>query len=319
MSRIRFNSKPPMGIGSRIIGTLFFFFFFAMGALFCVFIGRECYLNFQTRGWPTAECVIVESRVEENRRNSDNPYQFVVRYEFQWQGRTYSSTNWARKNTGFSEYSKAERMAGHYALDTKSTCLVNPSDPSTSILEKPTLWIGLVVFLPLIFVGIGLIGITAMWRSVEVKEKPEERILSNRPALNARGTKLGRVAGAVFFSFFLVIGSVVTYLSLCAARDGIARPTGRRRLAEFFPAMCKLTAAKSTTYSVDVLYSYEFNGREYRSNRYGFMTGSSSGYKGKAEIAARYQPGAKSTCYVNPADPLEAVLHRGFTATCGSG
>jgi len=317
MSRIRFNSKPPMGIGSRIIGTLFFFFFFAMGALFCVFIGRECYLNFQTRGWPTAECVIVESRVEENRRNSDNPYQFVVRYEFQWQGRTYSSTNWARKNTGFSEYSKAERMAGHYALDTKSTCLVNPSDPSTSILEKPTLWIGLVVFLPLIFVGIGLIGITAMWRSVEVKEKPEERILSNRPALNARGTKLGRVAGAVFFSFFLVIGSVVTYLFF-------VRPVLGVLAARNWPVVsCTIISSdvqrhrgsKSTTYSVDVLYSYEFNGREYRSNRYGFMTGSSSGYKGKAEIAARYQPGAKSTCYVNPADPLEAVLHRGFTAT----
>lgn len=33
-----------------------------------------------------------------------------------------------------------------------------------------------------------------------------------------------------------------------------------------------------TTYSVDISYSYEVGGREYKSNRYGFMMGSSSGY-----------------------------------------
>ena len=40
------------------------------------------------------------------------------------------------------------------------------------------------------------------------------------------------------------------------------------------------------TYSVEILYRYRFEGREYHSNRYHFFTGSSSGYEGKARVVA---------------------------------
>jgi hypothetical protein len=69
----------------------------------------------------------------------------------------------------------------------------------------------------------------------------------------------------------------------------------------------------STTYSVNILYAYSIDGREYRSNRYGFMNASSSGYRGKKEIVRRYPAGTRFTAYVNPSDPTEAVIERGFT------
>lgn len=315
MSRIQNNSKQPLGLGGRIGGTLFFLVFFGMGLLFCVFIGREFFLNLQTRGWTPTECVIVESRVEENRQSSDNPYGFEVRYEYQWQGRTYSSSQWSRKNTRFDDYSKAQRLASQYVLDTKATCFVDPGTPRSAVLEKPTLWIGLAVLVPLIFVGVGLVGIIAIWRSGEAKEKSEERILSNRPALSERGTKLGRVACAIFFSVFFLIGSVVTYLVTVRPMMGILTARHwQETTCRILSSNVQSHRSKTTTYSVDVLYSFEFNGREYRSNRYGFTTGSSSGYKGKAEIVARYPAGTTAVCYVNPNDPTEAVLERGFTA-----
>jgi hypothetical protein len=68
-----------------------------------------------------------------------------------------------------------------------------------------------------------------------------------------------------------------------------------------------------TTYSIEVLYSYTVEGRQYTSNRYEFMGGSSSGYEGKAEVVAQYPPGNQAMCYVNPKDPTEAVLQPGFT------
>lgn len=316
MSRIRTNLKRPLGLGGRILGSLFFLVFFGMGSLFCFFIGREFYLNLQARGWAPTECVIVESRVEENRKKSENPYGFAVRYEYQWQGRNYSSTKWSRQDTRFNDYSKAQRLTSQYALDTKVTCLVDPKSPENAILEKPSLWIGLVVLFPLIFVGIGLIGVVAMWRSTETKEKPEENILSNRPALDAQGMRRGRVVGAVFFSFFFAIGAVVFFMFFVRPVFGVIS-------ARSWPAIpCTVVSSDvqrhrgsdSTTYSVDVLYAYELNGREFRSNRYGFMGGSSSGYKRKAAIVRQYPPGKKAVCYVNPSDPTEAVLHRGFTA-----
>jgi len=64
---------------------------------------------------------------------------------------------------------------------------------------------------------------------------------------------------------------------------------------------------------VNILYSYEFNGREFKANRYNFIGGSSSGSNRKYAIVAKYPPASRSFCYVNPADPTEAVLERGFT------
>src|SRR5262249_20058227 len=51
---------------------------------------------------------------------------------------------------------------------------------------------------------------------------------------------------------------------------------------------------------------------KYRSNQYHFMGGSSGGYNSKAAVVAQNPPGTRRVCYVNPADPNDAVLDRSF-------
>lgn len=68
----------------------------------------------------------------------------------------------------------------------------------------------------------------------------------------------------------------------------------------------------STTYSVHIEYVYEWNGVEYRSNRFGFASGSSSGYRQKAEIVRNFPPGHAFEAFVDPENPDQAVIHRGF-------
>ncbi len=67
-----------------------------------------------------------------------------------------------------------------------------------------------------------------------------------------------------------------------------------------------------STYSVDITYGYAWGGGEFTSDRYQFMTGSSSGYDGKAAVVEAHPPGSKITCYVDPTAPAEAVIHRGL-------
>ena len=75
------------------------------------------------------------------------------------------------------------------------------------------------------------------------------------------------------------------------------------------------SGGKGPTFSVKIIYRYDFNRREYQSNRYGIMGHfSSSGSSGKAEIVERYPAGSKSVCFVNPADPTESLLDRSITA-----
>src|SRR5262245_9530536 len=68
-----------------------------------------------------------------------------------------------------------------------------------------------------------------------------------------------------------------------------------------------------STYSVNVVFTYSVDGSEYRSDRYKFMGGSSSGYDSKAKVVAALPAGTRTTCWVNPADPTDAVVNRGFT------
>jgi hypothetical protein len=69
------------------------------------------------------------------------------------------------------------------------------------------------------------------------------------------------------------------------------------------------------TYSVDILYEYEAGGRVRRSNRYEFLGGSSGGSAAKEAIVAANPPGTQRSCWVNPDNPDDVVMHRGLSKT----
>lgn len=308
---ITFRAK---GIGGRLFGSLFFLVFLGMGLLFCGLLCREVYRSAQTYRWPAAECVVLESRVQEDR-NDEHPYRFQVRYEYQWQGQTFSSDKWSRHGGLYSDYGEAQQLVTRYPLDSKATCFVNPANPSEALLKRPSLWIGLLIFLPLVFVGIGGIGIVAMWS--KPGDAKREVAKSRAKPISSTGKSRAGVRFAVgFFALFFVIGAAVFYFitvrplaRVVAARDWVATP-------------CTIVSSRvqshrgdeGTTYRVDILYRYEVDGQEYRSSRYKFMGVASSGYQGKADVVSRYPAGSKQTCFVDPRNPTEAVLEPGLTA-----
>lgn len=54
--------------------------------------------------------------------------------------------------------------------------------------------------------------------------------------------------------------------------------------------------------------------RALASDRYQFVSVSSTGFGGKAAIVARLRADKRAECWVNPADPNDAVIERGPTA-----
>jgi len=127
-------------------------------------------------------------------------------------------------------------------------------------------------------------------------------------------TKSSKATPGCLFLFFFLIGGLITTLI------GFI-PAYRMIRAQQWPAVpCRILSSNvgshsdsdGTTYSIDIVYEYEAGGRVYESDRYDFMGGSSSGYRGKAAIVARHPPGSMAVCYVNPQRPEYAVLNRGF-------
>ncbi len=66
----------------------------------------------------------------------------------------------------------------------------------------------------------------------------------------------------------------------------------------------------STTYRVDIVYTYDVDWQTFQGDRYDFSIGSSSGYEGKAKVVEAHPPGSEVSCYYDPNDPSTSVINR---------
>ena len=97
-------------------------------------------------------------------------------------------------------------MVEKFRADSKSSCYVNPKAPSEAILLRGNPAFGLMIFLPLIFVAVGGVGMVAMWKRSSGPQKPAPLVL--QPKMAGAVTK-GAVA---FFGLFAVVGALGLYL-----------------------------------------------------------------------------------------------------------
>jgi len=131
-----------------------------------------------------------------------------------------------------------------------------------------------------------------------------------------RNKRKGRGCLGVFFGIFLLIGLGATGAMLLPIADILQARSWRETSCTILSSEVETHRGSkgSKTYSVAVSYEYLVDDQRYVSTRYKFVSGSTSGYDGKAEIVERLQPGTKTVCYVSRKNPAEAVIERGFTA-----
>ena len=309
------------GVAGRVGVTLFFLVWLAIPSAILVFMVRDTWKDWKTWQWRQTPCTVVRSGVGEP--TSDREYAFQVEYVYaagsagELEPARLTSTVYALKYKGAKDYADAQRLALRYPAGAQATCYVNPDNPRDAVLQRNGLAKGAMVLLPVFFIVIGAGGLWFTWRdrrpgwgsgSISGAAAASTGPISKRPSMSS---EWGLV---LFFCLFGGCGLVV----LIAMGAGTLKAIGARSWRAV-PATVESSAVRthrgdeSTTYSVDILYRYTIDGRTYKSNRYSFMGGSSSGYDRKREIVSRLRPGTPVTVYVNPADPTDAVLVRGFT------
>ena len=302
------NESEPASVRARLGLSLFFLVFFAIGMFSELLIIRQFAWAANQRLWKTVPCTIAASEVREG--GGESPYAFTVSYRYDYGGQRYTGSVYRRGYSASSKYFAAQNLVQRYPVSQGTVCYVNPKNPFEAVLKRDSPLIGLAALFPLIFVTVGVGGVYFLWR----KSPPEEARPIARAARSKKG--LGKPATAGICALFAIVGGAMLYPL------GI-RPIARTIDAKHWAATpCKVLRAEvgshsgddSTTYSIDILYEYTFNGRTYKCDRYDFMGGSSSGYEGKARIVEQYESAAQPICYVNPKNPSEAVLKRGFHA-----
>lgn len=297
------GSRQPATVVGRIGLSVFFLFFAGIGSFVLIFLGRELLKSAQMYRWLRSDCTILESLVEKGT-SSGNPYVFRVKYVYGGDVEGRTGTIYRRQYRGSSTYDDAAALVRRYPAGARSMCLVNPADPGDAVLERESLWPLPFLLIPLLFVGVGLGGIYFTWK------KPSAR------AVSVPSPARGRNMGAGFFLLFALFGAGFLIPLFVMPAWGIVRAQNWKAVPCTIISSQVRTHSDSdgSTYSIDILYRYVYEGKEYQSSRYKFMGGSSSGRSGKQRIVDRYRPGTKATCYVNPDAPYEAVIDRGFTA-----
>ncbi|MEN6307370.1 MAG: DUF3592 domain-containing protein, partial [Anaerohalosphaeraceae bacterium] len=304
-----YDSDKPDSVAGRLFATVFFMFFLGMGLLFEILLVREVVSVIHRRNWPVVSCRILESSVCQES-NSENPYRFAVKYDYQVNGTTYQSTRYQFKDSGSSDYAQIQKLAEHYQAGSETQCYVNPENPSQAILEQDSLGMACFILIPTVFVLVGAGGIYGTWF---YKPKPK----TQKAALpEAKGKIRKSQWGLLLFGFvFFAAGSGFSYIILVRPLLGIIHARG------WVETPCVIISGQvlshdsddGTTYSVDILYEYVYADKAYRSNRYDFMGGSSSGYQGKRRVVDKYLKLKNTVCYVNPESPNDAVLIRKLT------
>ncbi len=300
------NPATASGRAGRGCATLFFGVFFAMGALFTVFILGEALRELEPWTWPETRCTITASGVAETG-DDQRPYRAEVRYRYEIEGRSWEGARVVRTDQGSASFDRARRRAERYPPGASATCRVDPDHPSIAVLERRLPWIALVAAFPLIFVAVGAGGIWAVWRRAKPADGDGVASISQL-ARGRGGSRLMIIVGLIFVA--IGGGLVVPLFGLPALR--LAESLG------WSPTPCTVVASRlrswstddGTSYRADVLYEYSAGGRSWRSNRVDFFAILSSGRDAARSTLDRYPSGAEAVCFVDPDDPSRSVLER---------
>jgi uncharacterized protein DUF3592 len=300
------------GLPGKIFGSLFFLPFLAFGLWFTGLMVYGYFTSLRTLLWDETPCTILQSEVEEHpdAADSSEAYRFKVAYTYTVDGQRYTSDRYRHGYSGSSQIADARKLADRYPKGSPAVCYVNPDQPGSAMLRRPNFWAILALPFPLLFAAVGGGGLYMLWR-------PEgtQRLISG--GVEGISRRLGpRGCMTAFFAVFFLVGAGVSLFFLA--------PAVKVLRAKSWPATsCTILSSQvrthpsddgGPTFSVDVLYTYSYGGREYKSDRYQFLGGSSGGYQEKERIVRRLPPLTRIPCYVNPDEPAEAVLNRDFSS-----
>lgn len=136
----------------------------------------------------------------------------------------------------------------------------------------------------------------------------------NAPLLKKENTLVAKIVGTLFLSIFLIAGLAMVYpLSIRPIVETIHAHSWVKTPCHIMSAsVVTHDDSDGDTYSIAMTYRYRYNDTVYTSDIYDPVSMSSSGYASKKRKVQRYLQAGDTICYVNPQNPSEAVIIRGF-------
>lgn len=300
------SNGKQMGLGMSIVVTIFLSLFAAAGVMI---LGMGCW-NLGARemwhhDWPVVQAVVIDQKTKAPDGKRDTAYQAQITCRHQWEGHSYQVV---LTDDSSSDIHTATALLRDHPMGSTVLVRVNPQGLDQGELPGVNLKRGLMLLgAGVLFALISLAVIFGIW-----KQRSKAKVKTKAAQLNAPPNKqrMGWGAGVVLLSVFSGPGALVLYLCMGRPLLNMSRSSDWQQIpCVIESSQVREHSGEDTTYSPDIVYQYEWQGQNHRANRADFVDGSDS-TNGAAETVAAHPAGQKTICFVNPADPSEAVLAR---------
>lgn len=252
--------------------------------------------------WTRVPCRITGSEVAslgEGRYRRD-PYRARVTFEYQV-GEARLARAYESNIT--QDVSEAYAVRDAYRKGLATACFVNPAVPGEAALLRPSVTESAAFFAGALFVTAAV-----FWFYCLPQFRGTAKPTGSKSVLSRRRIGIFAFAIACLFGGLLIAEYVLPFVRHLQSQTWPAVPCA---VVES-NVMCHEVGGEIHLflYRTDVHYCYRVNGVEYHSNRYSFTEGGSLLASTRQRTARMFPRGLKVQCYVNPADPRDALLAR---------
>jgi len=126
--------------------------------------------------------------------------------------------------------------------------------------------------------------------------------------------------GSVFLvgATFLYFGEIGPRRAISAAQSWVETPCEILESSVIAERGESESGNSPDAYAIDIRFKYQFAGQEYLSDRYDFSELKDGNEDWKHQTVADHPPGTTTVCFVNPDNPAQAVIRRGFGPIAGN-
>jgi hypothetical protein len=156
MNQKPITSRQTNGISGAWCGVLFGGCFVTLASVFLVVIIVSMVIpTIGAQRWPSTQCTILTSKVEQHQGDDGPTYSPEITFEWTVDGEKYQGGQYyIRTFSGSRSY--ADSVVDQYKVGSVAECFYDPDDPSNAVLNRDIGWITfLIPLIPIVFLVVG--------------------------------------------------------------------------------------------------------------------------------------------------------------------
>jgi len=236
-------------------------------------------------------------------------YSLEGQLQYNYLGQQYVSDSLVAEDHKFLRLDLPVRLEQETPPGSNKTCFVNPSNPAQAVLFREG-YFNRIVLVVVWFLA--LIAITAFALLCQSKSPLREEVNKTRFKLKLAKLVAGSVAGLFLIGgVYGVVNNLINPLTRWHQARSWEKHSCAIEHADLNPFVCGVRGgAGCSVPNFSLIYSYEINGKIFKAARFDLLEDVARRYKKGVTIVKNAPVGKKFDCFVNPEDPLDAVIDR---------